>query len=79
MNVLIRNIDEKTVKELRKQAEENKRSLQAELKMILDERAEYRRRYRRWRKNTDRIFNELKKSGQKFPDSAELIREDRDR
>jgi len=79
MNILIRNIDEKTVKELLKQAAENKRSLQAELKMILDERAEYRRRFRRWHKNTDSIFNELKKSGQKFPDSTEMIREDRDR
>ena len=79
MNVLIRDLSEKTVKELRKQAEENERSLQDEVKAILDERAEYRRRIRRWRRNTDRIFNELRKSGQKFSDTTELLREDRDR
>ncbi|MDP9361417.1 MAG: hypothetical protein M3P29_08200 [Acidobacteriota bacterium] len=79
MNVLIRDLSEKTVKELKRQAAENKRSLQAELKAILDEKAERRRHLRKWNKNVDRIFNELKKSGQKFPDSTELIREDRDR
>lgn len=79
MNVLIRDLAEKTVKELKKQAAENKRSLQAELKAILDAKAEQRRHFRKWRKNTDRIFNELKKSGRKFPDSTALVREDRDR
>ena len=51
MNILVRNLSEKTVKELRKQAEENNRSLTAELKA----------------------------TGQKFPDSTALIREDRER
>jgi plasmid stability protein len=74
MNILIRNLSEKTVKELRKQAEENNRSLATEVKAILDERAEYRRRFRNWTKNADRIFNELKKTGQKFSDSTALIR-----
>ena len=27
----------------------------------------------------DRIFEELRRSGQKFPDTTELLREDRDR
>lgn len=36
-DVLIRNIDEKTLENLKKRAAENKRSLQAELKMILEE------------------------------------------
>lgn len=79
MNVLIRDLTEKTVGELKKQAAENKRSLQAELKAVLDEIAEQRRHFRKWRKNADRIYNELKKSGTKFPDSTALIREDRDR
>jgi hypothetical protein len=79
MNVLIRDLSEKTVGELKKQAEENKRSLQAELKAVLNEIVERRRHLRDWNKNVDRIFDELKKSGQRFPDSVELIREDRDR
>jgi TRAP-type C4-dicarboxylate transport system substrate-binding protein len=79
MNVLIRDLSEKTVRELKKQAAENNRSLQAELKAAVNEMAERRRHLRNWNKNVDRIFNKLKKSGQKFPDSTELIREDRDR
>ena len=79
MNVLVRDLSEKTVKELKKQAAENNRSLQAELKAILNETAERRRHLRKWRKNTDRIYNELKKSGRKFSDTTKLLREDRDR
>ena len=79
MNVLIRNLSQKMVGELKKQAAESNRSLQAELKAVLVETLERRRHFREWNKNVDRIFNELKKSGQKFPDSTELIREDRDR
>jgi plasmid stability protein len=79
MNVLIRDLDKKTVSELKKQAAENKRSLQAELKAALNEMVKRRNHLHDWNKNVDRIFNELKKSGQKFPDSTELIREDRDR
>jgi len=79
MNVLIRDLSEKTVKELKKRAADNNRSLQAELKAILDGMADRDRHLRKWRKDTDRIYNELKKSGRKFSDSTELIREDRDR
>ena len=79
MNVLIRDLSEKTLKELKRRAADNNRSLQAELKAMLDEMADRSRNLRNWNKNVDRIFNELKKSGQKFPDSTELIREDRDR
>jgi len=79
MNVLIRDLSEKAVRELKKQAAENNRSLQAELKAAFNEMVERRRHLRNWNRNVDRIFNELKKSGQKFPDSTELIREDRDR
>jgi len=78
MNVLVRDLSEKTLKELKRQAAENKRSLPAELKAILDERADQRRHFRKWSKNVNRIFNELKSSGQKFPDSTEIIRRHRD-
>jgi len=33
----------------------------------------------RFRRNAERFRNELKKSGQKFPDTTALLREDRDR
>jgi plasmid stability protein len=79
MNVLIRDLSEKTVGELKKQAAENERSLHAELKAILTEIAERRRHMRKWIKNVDRIRNELKKSGKKFSDTTQLLREDRDR
>jgi len=40
MNLLIRNLDEDTVKELEEQAKENNRTLEAEMKAILEEVAE---------------------------------------
>jgi plasmid stability protein len=46
MDVLISDLDEDTVKELEEQAKENNRSFEAQLKAILDARAEYRRRSR---------------------------------
>lgn len=79
MNVLIRDLSERTVKELKRRAADNNRSLQAELKVVLDELADRGRHLRKWRKDTDRIYNELKKSGRTFSDSTELIREDRER
>jgi plasmid stability protein len=79
MNVLIRDLSERTVKDLKKRAADNNRSLQAELKAILSETAARDRHLRKWRKDTDRIYHELKKSGRSFSDSTELIREDRER
>jgi len=46
MNLLIRDLDEDTVKELEEQAKENNRSLEARVKAILDARADYRCRSR---------------------------------
>lgn len=78
-NILIRGLSEKTVKALTKQAEKNKRSFPEHVKAILKETVEYERRLRRFRRNSLRIRNELRKSGQKFPDTTALLREDRDR
>lgn len=77
MNVLIRDLDEETVEALKRRATESKRSLQAELKAIVKESVA-----QDWRKTwaaADRIFEELRLSGQKFPNIAELLREDRER
>ena len=46
MDVLISDLSDETVEELRAQAEENNRSFEAQLKAILDARADYRRRSR---------------------------------
>jgi len=46
MDVLIRDLGEDTIKELAEQATEQTRSLEAQLKAILDARADYRRRSR---------------------------------
>jgi plasmid stability protein len=77
MNVLIRDLDEETVEALKKRATESKRSLQAELKAIVEESVA-----QDWRKTwaaADRIFEELRRSGQKFSPVTELLREDRER
>jgi plasmid stability protein len=79
MNLLVRDLSAKIVKELKKRAAGNNRSLQAELKVIVSETADRDSQLRKWRKATDQIYNELKKSGRTFSDSTELIREDRER
>jgi plasmid stability protein len=76
--ILVRNLDEKVVKQLKKRAKREGRSLQAEAKRILEQAVtsptvdmatakkmmeDFRRRFK----------------GRRFSDSAELIREDRDR
>jgi len=77
MNVLIRDLDEKTVKALKKRAGDSNRSLQAELKAILQEAAA--NDWQRTWAAADRIFEELRRSGKKFPDTTALLREDRER
>jgi len=76
--ILVRNMDEEVIERLKKRAKHDGRSLQAEAKLILEKAAyaptvdmaearkiseEFRRRFK----------------GRKFPDTVELIREDRDR
>ena len=74
-NVLIRNIDQETLHELKEIAAAHGHSLQAELKAIVERavrttRFEVEYRLRR----LDTLF-----AGKWFDDSARLIREDRDR
>ncbi|MDH4083951.1 MAG: hypothetical protein OEV99_08850 [Nitrospira sp.] len=75
--VLVRNLKDNVVARLKKRAKPWGRSLQAEVKTILEEAAkdvpeEF------W-KEADRIREQLKRSVRKFSDSAALIREERDR
>ena len=74
-DILVRNLDTKTVKRLKEQAKLHRRSLQGEAKLILERAArtgtvDIGAMVKRWRKRF---------AGRRFSDSAELIREDRER
>ena len=75
LSILVRGLDQKTVQRLKERARVNGRSLQQEVKKILEREAgtltmsETRRLSERWRHRLDR---------RSFSDSTRLIREDRD-
>jgi hypothetical protein len=72
--VRIRHLDDKVVDRLKKRAKEHGRSLQSEVKTILEEAVpDYEAAWKRM----EGFRKRLKKSGRKFSDSAALIREDR--
>ncbi len=75
--VLVRNLDEKTVTQLKKRAAENGRSLQAELKLLLEQ-AIRPDGMDTWQR-VKQFRAKMKKSRRTFTDSALLIREDRKR
>jgi plasmid stability protein len=76
--ILVRGLDDALVARLKERARENHRSLQGEVKAILEEagtqatRAEAVAIVDKWQ-------SYWKAKGKTFSDSAELIREDRDR
>lgn len=74
-DVLVRGVDEKVLESLKEKAKENGRSLQAELQIILQRAAE--RKTLDARETARRIREAL--AGREFSDSAELLREDRQR
>ncbi len=76
-NVLVRNLDEKTLEKLKKKASANNRSLQEELKGVLEDHAgqdieETRRMVRE-------TLAKYRAEGRMFSDSTKDIREDRER
>ena len=74
--VLVRQLDDKVVDRLKKRAKEHGRSLQSEVKIILEEAVpDYEAAWKR----IERFRGRLKRSGRKFSDSAALIRDERDR
>ena len=74
--VFVQQLNDKVVARLKKRAREHGRSLQSEIKMILEEAVpDYERAWKR----IDSLRLRLKRSGRKFGNSADLIREDRDR
>ena len=76
-NVLIRNIDDETLKRLKDRAKENNRSLQEELKELVESYAKPDIDETRNRVND--ILEKYKASGTSFPDSGEEISKDRER
>lgn len=73
--VLVRELSDKVVNRLKKRAKEHGRSLQSEVKTILEEAVpDYEQAWKR----IDTLRSKLKRSGRTFSDSTELIREDRD-
>jgi plasmid stability protein len=74
--VLVRQLDDKVVDRLKKRAKEHGRSLQSEVKIILEEAVpDYEAAWKR----IVRFRGRLKRSGRTFNDSTDLIREERDR
>ncbi len=76
-NVTVRNLDDAVVEELKQQAKEHNRSLEAELREVLSNVAQLRERKREFLVRADRIVAMTPDVPQ--TDSALLIREDRDR
>lgn len=74
--VLVRELSDKVVARLKKRAKEHGRSLQSEVKTILEEAVpDYEHAWKR----IDALREQLKRSGRTFSDSSDLIREGRDR
>ena len=73
--VLVRQLDDKLVERLKKRAKEHGRSLQSEVKTILEEAVpDYEGAWKRIAK----LKKTLKQEGRTFSDSTSLIREERD-
>lgn len=76
-NVLVRNIDEGTLEKLKKKAAANNRSLQEELKKLLEMHAGPD--IEEVRKMARESIRKYKAKGRKFSDSGKDISEDRER
>ena len=76
-NVLVRNIDEKTLERLKKKAAANNRSLQEELKALLEMHAGPD--IEKVRDMARESIRKYKTKGKKFTDSGKDISEDRER
>ena len=76
--ILVRDLSDKTVRQLKARAKKEGRSLQAEAKQILERAAnEPKLDAARARAICQQFRQQFK--GRKFPDSVELLREDRGR
>ncbi len=76
-NLTIRNLDDGVIETLKTQAKANQRSLEAEVRYVLTQRADQRARITTFRERTASIAALTSKAAQ--TDSVELLREDRER
>lgn len=76
-DVLIRNIDKEILKRLKERAKENNRSLQEELKELVDGHA--KPDIAETRNRVNEILIKYKASAKSFPDSGKELSEERDR
>ena len=80
-NLMIRNIPKQDYSELQREADENQRSMNAELLRAIAERAEARRRLReadRAMRQLDKMRDKISRKYPHAPESVKLIREIRD-
>lgn len=73
--ILVRDLDEAVVEELKARAAANNRSLQGEVKAILEDAAERRRARIRFREEMDAYQKEFFTEGEMLPSSVEILRE----
>ena len=76
-SILIRNLDDDVISNLKARAEENQRSLEDEIRLLLTEVATRRSQLENFRELSKRAINATADSQQ--TESVDLIREDRDR
>ncbi|MCE2486193.1 MAG: hypothetical protein J4F42_11815 [Desulfurellaceae bacterium] len=76
-NLTIRNLDDGVIETLKAQAKANQRSLEAEVRYVLTQRADQRVRMADFRQRTAAIAAATSKAAQ--TDSVELLRKDRER
>lgn len=74
--LLVRDVPDHIAAELKKRAEKNGRSAEAEHRVILEE-ALTTKKADAWAE-IDRAYAELKESGRVFGDSTAMVRQDRD-
>ncbi len=79
--ILIRNLDDAVVERLKARARGNSRSLEAEVRHILEQSAKVNMATKVDMATARQHVMEIRKKleGRRFPDTVELIREDRDR
>lgn len=76
-NILVRDLPEKTVEKLKEKAAAKNRSLQAELREILENESEKPNPEEVWN-TVNEIYEKYKAEGRTFSDSTQDVREDRD-
>jgi plasmid stability protein len=75
--ILVRNLSSETISSLKKKAKQHGRSLQEEVKRILEQQTHIG--HTKFWEEANLIRTRLQQTGQSFSDSTELIREDRER